>query len=145
MQARILRTVDANINRVSEGLRVLEDVSRFMLEDDAAARRLKHVRHQVNNLARDLGIKLLLSRDSEGDIGAGGDLPVGHSDISSIVRANAKRSQEGLRVLEELTKLPEFKDVISADEVRKSRYIIYTIEAVLIAELAEHNKGQPED
>ena len=145
VQARILRTVDANINRVSEGLRVLEDVSRFILEDENSTRRLKSVRHQVNNLARNLGIHLLLSRDSEGDIGAGSDLEKEHSDLSSIVRANAKRAQEGLRVLEELTKLPELKDVIPADEIRQSRYLIYIIEAKLISQLSSRETKQAKD
>ena len=145
MQARILRTVDANINRVSEGLRVLEDVSRFILEDENSTRRLKSVRHQVNRLARDLGIRLLLSRDSEGDIGAGNDLVKEHRDIYAIVRANAKRAQEGLRVLEELAKLPELKDIIPADEIKQSRYLIYTIEVSLISQLTTHEKGQDEN
>ena len=145
MQARILRTVDANINRVSEGLRVLEDVSRFILEDENSTRRLKSVRHQVNRLAGELGIHLLLSRDSEGDIGAGSDLVKEHKDIYAIVRANAKRAQEGLRVLEELAKLPELKDIIPADEIKQSRYLIYTIEVSLISQLTTHEKGQDEN
>jgi len=145
VQARILRTVDANINRVSEGLRVLEDISRFIVEDENTTRRLKSVRHQVNGLARDLGIHLLLSRDSEGDIGADSDLVKEHKDLYAIVRANAKRAQEGLRVLEELTKLPELKEVIPADEIRQSRYLIYTIEVSLISQLPPSEKGQAED
>ena len=145
MQARILRTVDANINRVSEGLRVLEDVSRFILEDENSTRRLKSVRHQVNRLAGELGIHLLLSRDSEGDIGAANDLVKEHRDIYAIVRANAKRAQEGLRVLEELAKLPELKDIIPADEIKQSRYLIYTIEVSLISQLTTHEKGQDEN
>jgi len=145
VQARILRTVDANINRVSEGLRVLEDVSRFILEDENSTRRLKSVRHQVNRLAGELGIHLLLSRDSEGDIGAGNDLVKEHRDIYAIVRANAKRAQEGLRVLEELAKLPELKDIIPADEIKQSRYLIYTIEVSLISQLTTHEKGQDEN
>lgn len=135
MQARILRTVDANINRVSEGLRVLEDVSRFIVEDVNATRQLKSIRHQVNRMAGDMGIHLLLSRDSEGDIGAGGDLAGGHRDLQAVVRANAKRAQEGLRVLEELAKLPDLKDRIPAEELRKSRYLVYTLEASLINQL----------
>ena len=145
VQARILRTVDANINRVSEGLRVLEDVSRFILEDENSTSRLKSVRHQVNRLAAELGIHLLLSRDSEGDIGADSDLVKEHKDLYSIVRANAKRAQEGLRVLEELTKLPDLKDVIPADQIRQSRYLIYTIEVSLISQLSSHETGQAQD
>jgi thiamine-phosphate pyrophosphorylase len=145
MQARILRTVDANINRVSEGLRVLEDVARFIVEDVEATRQLKSVRHQVNQLARDLGIHLLLSRNSGGDIGAGNDLVHEHRDLYSIVRANAKRAQEGLRVLEELGKLPGLKDMIPAGEINQSRYLIYDIEVRLISQLPSHETGQAED
>jgi len=88
---------------------------------------------------------LLLSRDSEGDIGAAGDLIKEHSDLNSIVRANAKRAQEGLRVLEELTKLPELKNAIPANEIRKSRYLIYTIEVSLISRLSSHETEQTAD
>lgn len=144
MQARILRTVDANINRVSEGLRVLEDVSRFIVEDVNATRQLKSVRHKVNLLAGDLGIHLLLSRNSEGDIGAGSDLVKEHRDLYAMVRANAKRAQEGLRVLEELAKLPDLKGMISADQIRQSRYLVYTIEVSLISQLPSHEKGKSE-
>ena len=145
VQARILRTVDANINRVSEGLRVLEDVSRFIVEDVNATRQLKSVRHQVNRLAGDLGIHLLLSRNSEGDIGAGNDLVKEHSDLYAMVRANAKRAQEGLRVLEEVAKLPDLKDVIPTEEIRKSRYLVYTIEVSLISKLPSCEIGKAQD
>jgi thiamine-phosphate pyrophosphorylase len=145
VQARILRTVDANINRVSEGLRVLEDVSRFIVEDVDATRRLKSVRHQVNMMADALGIHLLLSRDSEGDIGAGGDLVKEHRDLYAMVRANAKRAQEGLRVLEEIAKLSDLKGVIPADEIRQSRYLIYTIEVSLISQLPSKETGKARD
>jgi len=145
VQARILRIVDANINRVSEGLRVLEDISRFILEDQETTRNLKSVRHQINDLARNLGVRLLLSRDSAGDIGAGGDLMKEHSDLHSIIRANAKRAQEGLRVLEELTKLPGLKDAVTPDTIRQSRYLIYTVEANLISKLAEDERRRRPD
>jgi len=145
VQARILRTVDANINRVSEGLRVLEDVARFIVEDVNSTRRLKSMRHQLNHMAGDLGIHLLLSRDAGGDIGAGGDLVKEHRDLHAVVRANAKRAQEGLRVLEELAKLPDLKDAIPAEEIRKSRYLVYSIEASLISQLPSGEKAAPED
>ena len=145
MQARILRTVDANINRVSEGLRVLEDVSRFIVEDVNATRQLKSMRHQVNHMAGGLGIHLLLSRDAGGDIGAGGDLVKEHRDLNAVVRANAKRAQEGLRVLEELAKLPDLKDKIPAEEIRKSRYVVYSIEVILISQLPSHEKATSKD
>jgi thiamine-phosphate pyrophosphorylase len=96
-------------------------------------------------MADALGIHLLLSRDSEGDIGAGGDLVKEHRDLYAMVRANAKRAQEGLRVLEEIAKLPDLKGVIPADEIRQSRYLIYTIEVSLISQLPSKETGKARD
>ena len=145
VQARILRTVDANINRVSEGLRVLEDVARFIVEDENTTHQLKSLRHRVNRLAGDLGIHLLLSRNSEGDIGAANDMVKEHGDLYAMVRANAKRAQEGLRVLEELAKLPDLRDVIPSGEIKQSRYLVYTIEVSLISRLPSRETGKAQD
>lgn len=134
---QILRIIDANINRVSEGLRVLEDVSRFYLQDAEISRELKAIRHYFNSLAQDFGPVLLDARDAECDIGAGHDLVQQH-DTSSIIRANAKRAQESIRVLEELSKLTELKKLPSWDSLKKYRYKLYTIEKRIITDLSEH-------
>jgi len=133
---RILRTIDANLNRISEGLRVLEDISRFIVEDTEISRSLKIIRHDINQIAGNIDSSLIETRDAEGDIGADSDLLGDHKDIFSIVKANAKRVQEGIRVLEELSKLPELKSTLSAIEFRKSRYLVYTLEKQLIFALS---------
>jgi thiamine-phosphate pyrophosphorylase len=154
---RILRTIDANLNRVGEGLRVLEDVSRFIVEDTPSSRQLKSIRHQLNKSAVDIGGSLIENRDVPGDIGAKFDLTTDHQDLTSIVRANAKRVEEGIRVLEELAKLPDFKTVLSSAKLKESRYMVYSIEKTLIEQLSrcekplmrngekknEHNKKRP--
>jgi len=132
---RILRTIDANINRVSEGLRVLEDISRFVLNDIKISRELKAVRHSLNQTVSHISSKLLETRDSEGDIGSDSDLAYDHENLFSVVKANAKRVQEGIRVIEELAKLPELKSSLPADELRKSRYKVYTLEKQLVSQL----------
>ncbi len=63
----IYRMIDANINRVSEGLRVLEDISRFILEDSDMSRSLKEMRHIVRKSFSDS--KLITFRDSCNDLG----------------------------------------------------------------------------
>ncbi len=70
-----------------------------------------------------------------GDIGAKFDLTTDHQDLTSVVRANAKRVEEGIRVLEELAKLPEFKTVLSSAKLKESRYMVYSIEKALIEQL----------
>lgn len=137
MQQQILRIIDANVNRISEGLRVLEDISRFILDDRDISGQLKAVRHGLNGSVAAVGLHLLESRDAAGDVGAGSDITREHKDLSSIVRANAKRAQEGIRVLEELAKLPEFRAVLSAAELRESRYIVYSVEKALAARLSQ--------
>jgi thiamine-phosphate pyrophosphorylase len=138
---RILRTIDANINRVSEGLRVLEDISRFIIEDAESSYQLKSIRHLLNRSTADIGHGLLEHRDAAGDIGAGSDFTHEHKDLISIVRANSKRVQEGLRVLEELTKLSEVKHVLPADKLKELRYLVYSIEKTIVAQLAENKSG----
>jgi thiamine-phosphate pyrophosphorylase len=142
---RILRTIDANINRVSEGLRVLEDVARFIIEDPASSRQLKSIRHQLSKSAGALSLDLLTHRDVPGDIGAKLDLTADHDDLHSVIRANAKRVEEGLRVLEELAKLPDLKSSLSASSLKESRYTVYTLEKTLTEELSGYKNTGRQD
>jgi len=48
----MLRILDANLNRIGEALRLLEDISRFLLNDPALTEELKAMRHEL--LPRDL-------------------------------------------------------------------------------------------
>lgn len=137
MDQRILRTIDANINRISEGLRVLEDISRFIIEDADSTQQLKSVRHLLNNMVSPIGHKLLIHRDVTGDIGAGSDITKEHKDLISITRANSKRVQEGLRVLEELSKLAELINLLPTEKLKNSRYQIYSVEKAMITHLTE--------
>ena len=137
MQQQILRIIDANINRISEGLRVLEDIARFVVEDEEISRQLKTTRHQLNALVEEIGVHIIETRDAVGDVGATFDVMHDHRNLSSIVRANARRAQEGIRVLEELSKLPELKALLSSTLLKESRYKVYALEKILMTRLAE--------
>ncbi len=137
MHPRILRTIDANVNRISEGLRVLEDISRYIIEDVNISRRLKSLRHQLNHLVSGIATHLIETRNVEGDIGSGFDLSDEHQDLAAVVRANAKRAQEGIRVLEELSKLPDLKSVLSSTKLKESRYLVYSLEKAIITRLPD--------
>jgi thiamine-phosphate pyrophosphorylase len=138
VQQPILRIIDANINRISEGLRVLEDIARFIIEDVEISRRFKTIRHQLNSLVEEIGVHVIETRDADGDVGANFDVTHDHKDLFSIVTANAKRAQQGIRVLEELSKLPELRDLLSSTSLKESRYRVYALEKILLARLAEH-------
>ncbi|MCJ7669103.1 MAG: hypothetical protein MUO61_01115, partial [Dehalococcoidia bacterium] len=64
-----LRMIDANLNRSSEGLRVLEDVARFLLNDAELSQRLRTLRHDLARQTKSLSVGLLSQRDSEHDVG----------------------------------------------------------------------------
>ena len=64
------RILDASANRAREGLRVVEDYVRFVLDDPGLTRRLKEVRHRLAEAERGLDEHLLLgSRDTREDVG----------------------------------------------------------------------------
>jgi thiamine-phosphate pyrophosphorylase len=136
VQQQILRIIDANINRISEGLRVLEDIARFVVGDEEISRQFKTIRHKLNSLVEEIGVHVIQTRDAAGDVGANFDVIHEHKDLCSVVRANAKRAQEGLRVLEELSKLPDLKPLLSSTILKESRYKVYSLEKVLITRLS---------
>lgn len=137
MHRQILPIIDANINRASEGLRVLEDIARFILHDSSASEELKASRHYLNGLAHKIGTVLLEARDADADVGADFDLTLEHADAASVVRANAKRAQESLRVLEEFSKVRDLELSHESGAIKKLRYKIYTFEKNLISGLSK--------
>jgi len=125
------RMLDANTNRVMEGLRTLEDIARFSglacLQVD-----YKDIRHCLQQAIDGLGQGALLSaRDAQGDVGreskASQEMqrPKG---LVSIVAAAASRVEQGLRVIEEASK------VLASDEassIERQRYRVYDLNAAL--------------
>ena len=65
-----LRIIDANINRLGEGLRVLEEFARMTLNDAALTQKLKDVRHKTLKVDATLQKRLLSARDSAADVGS---------------------------------------------------------------------------
>lgn len=133
----MLRIVDANLNRVGEGLRVLEDIARFLLNDLELSQRLKDLRHQL--LPRDSALqrRLLGARDSEGDVAAFADEGE-RSNVASVATANAKRVQEALRVLEEIAKLHPL--TLDWSRYKRARFTIYELERRLVLSLLRRDK-----
>lgn len=138
----MLRVIDANLNRLSEGLRVLEDIARFILDDAATSERLKNLRHDLIRVTPATKAKLVAARDSAGDVGRGKEASSGHirKDAIDLVAANAKRAQEALRVLEEVIRLPGIPPELAEREFESARYTLYDIEKELILQLTRQGK-----
>ena len=105
----IYRIIDANLNRAREGLRVVEEVARFIWEDEKLSKGLKNLRHKLTKISQENFDQklLLLCRDSQRDLGAKGmGLHEGkRKDVKAIVQANLRRTEEALRVLEEFGRI----------------------------------------
>ena len=124
---RVFRILDANINRVKEGLRVCEDICRFADDKSSLTRRVKQCRHDLTGATARFPQKALLSaRDVPRDIGRKTSFQEAkRRDMNDIFWANAQRVKESLRVLEELAKL---SDGSLAEQFKKLRYRFYSVE-----------------
>ena len=132
------RILDASANRAREGLRVIEDYVRFVLDDPGLTRRLKEIRHRLAQAERGLDEQLLLgSRDTPGDVGTHIMTPSERirETPRAVLAANFKRIAEALRTLEEYSKLV---DVWLAGRYEVLRYDIYTIEKLIMTAVAAH-------
>ncbi|MFC2050281.1 thiamine phosphate synthase [Chloroflexota bacterium] len=134
-----LRIIDANCNRIGEGLRFLEDIARFLLNDAVLSQQLKTMRHSlVKSLSR-FGTSLLSERNSEADVGARTEISH-QQDLLSLVTANAKRVEEALRVIEELSKLPDLSTTLGSKDFEQARFSLYTLEKELLSRLRRQQK-----
>jgi len=133
---KTLRIIDANLNRIGEGLRVLEDVSRLLLNNGDLSQQLKNLRHRLVIIEPALERKLIQARDAAGDVGRDLEVPgeAKHRDVSATVVANSRRVQESLRVMEEMAKLPGA--VLDSEKYKQARFSLYTIEKEMLARLA---------
>ena len=67
MDSKLLRLLDANANRAREGLRVVEDYVRFMLDNRGLAADLKDIRHELADATKHLLADAIYHRDTLGD------------------------------------------------------------------------------
>ncbi len=134
----ILRMIDANLDRCREGLRVMEDCARFVLNDAILSKRLKLARHALRTGIEGLGLRddaLLRSRDTAADVGTAIQTPSEQQrsgGTRDLISAAAKRGTEALRVIEESVKTMG----LAGTPFESIRYAIYDLERDLI--LAMH-------
>ena len=135
----VLRLLDANMNRALEGIRVLEETSRMLFDDCDLTKRIKDTRHalvQIIKDEKDLDSLMLFARGSEHDVLRNGNTSSEktRTDTVSIIRANASRSQEAIRVLEEYIKIlyPHL-----SEKFKKVRFDLYDIEKALALRIRE--------
>jgi thiamine-phosphate pyrophosphorylase len=129
LDKRILRIIDANLNRLTEGIRVCEEIMRFILEEKGLTYQFKRLRYKIKDTIDSSSIsreRLLEMRDTPKDIGKISLSPeLKRRNWKDIFFANITRIKESVRVLEEFSKL---LDKTTASKFKKIRYDIYRIE-----------------
>ncbi|MBN3038823.1 MAG: thiamine-phosphate pyrophosphorylase [Candidatus Omnitrophica bacterium] len=135
MNKQIFRIIDANLNRAREGLRVCEEITRFVLEDKLLTGKFKNLRHRLSkniNKLPGVGDALLQSRESKKDIGRSIANRSKRKDYRDVFYANIQRTEESLRVLEEFSKI--FNRSLS-EHFACLRFEAYNLEKKTIARL----------
>ncbi len=123
LSPELLRVCDANLNRLREGIRVIEDILRYKENDKERAKKLKNLRHltQLPNYK-----ELLKHRDSINDVlKPSTSSEQERENLESIIIANFKRAEESARVLEEIFKL---EDIATSERFKHIRYELYDLE-----------------
>jgi len=137
---QVLRIADANINRIGEGLRFLEEISRMLLNDGTLTQQLKTMRHEMVRADIQLNRQMISARNSENDVGM--DIEVHgearQRELPDTVVANSRRVQESLRVMEEIAKLPYIS--LDPEKFKHARFSAYNIEKILLSRLLRTDK-----
>ncbi len=137
-KAETLRIIDANLNRIGEGLRVLEDLGRFVLNDAELTQQLKNIRHNLLTSDWPFQQQLIQARNASGDVGV--SIEVSNEkkerELPTVVVANARRVQEALRVMEELAKTTS----LDANKFLQARFSLYELEQTLLSRLLRQDK-----
>jgi len=127
LSPELYRVIDANLNRLKEGVRVVEDILRYRDNNKELSSQLKALRHKARiNETKEL----LEYRDSINDVlRSSTKSEQNRTDVVSILSANFKRAQESARVLEELYKLDNIE---YSENFKYIRYELYNLEKEII-------------
>jgi len=123
-----IRILDASANRASEGLRVVEDYVRFVLDDGHLTCLLKQTRHDFAEVCAALPhADRAAMRDTQHDVGIEISTfsEAQRLDTWDVCVASFERTKQSLRSLEEFGKVvePNF-----AGQIESLRYRLYTLE-----------------
>ena len=136
MDKGVYRIIDANLNRVMEGVRVCEDIIRFSSDNETLTFKLKNLRHEVFESIKDLRNEHLEELVSSRDLNDVGIKSIKtekvRENLVDLFMANTQRGKESLRVLEEVLKL--FDQDLS-QKFKKFRFKLYGIEKAAIEEM----------
>src|SRR5262249_25693801 len=137
-------------NRAREALRVIEDYSRFVLDDAFLSGELKTLRHDLSQAVAGLPAGVLLeARETLRDVGTALATPSERERSSPLAvgQATLKRLQEALRSLEEFGKLTGPGGIFGSggvlpfvETMERLRYRSYTLERAFVLGAASRER-----
>lgn len=137
----IYRIIDANINRLKEGLRVCEEITRFILDSRQLTEELKRARHKIDLIIKLLPQKAVLLKERESSKDVGRQIyanELKRKNCQDVFFANIQRVKESTRVLEEFSKLIDRKISVGFKNVR---YGIYELEKKIAKKITNDTTG----
>lgn len=141
MEAGIYSAIDANINRSLEGIRVCEDIFRFVIRNGGLSIKFKEIRHQIVDAAKLFSYSSLLhGRDVENDsqkyIDSSGEKI--RSSLYDLAKSNLHRAMEAMRSLEEFYKF--LHPGMDENPFQKIRFLVYSLDKEMIPFLLREDK-----
>lgn len=122
-----MRVMDANRNRAQEGLRVVEEFVRFVLDDTHLTDQYKRLRHDLQAaLAAQASPPYALARDTLADVGTeiATDSEYARKTTMDVASASQQRAEQAMRALEEYSKI---LDPATSERIEQLRYRLYTL------------------
>lgn len=126
-----IRVLDASLNRAAEGLRVVEDYVRLVLDDRHLTEQFKRLRHDLAAAGALLPLaERHAARDTQADVGTTVSTPSEgeRRDAWQVCVASLERVKQSLRSLEEFSKVAKPQ---AAGEFERLRYWLYSLEAAV--------------
>ena len=127
--SKVLRLIDVNFNRVKEGLRVCEDILRFIYDDSSLTQAFKKIRHDCSKALLKFPVSyrtIIEMRNSKYDVGKRSAISEKKKlNWDDLIVSNLKRAEEGFRVLEEFSKIVAKK---TSAQFQSLRFRLYELE-----------------
>jgi hypothetical protein len=122
--------IDANLNRIREGMRCVEEAIRYDEHQKINYSSFRALRHNFSEIEQRLRYsfpQLLENRNMKSDRGTKELAVTTRKNINELVKANANRVSEGLRVVEEYLKLLPGASKYT-EKIKSIRYDWYSLD-----------------
>lgn len=134
----IARIVDANLNRLNEGLKVIEDIVRLGMNNPVLLTRIRTLRTRLGKIFLPLRLSVVQFRNSGQDPGRQDRFDrLKRKSLTDVLWVNFKRAEEASRVLEEVLKIDQ------PDYARRIKIVRFTLYDLEKRALAATKKSQP--